>query len=168
MLLYLVRHGIAVEPTDPEAPATDAERPLTPQGRQRAEAAFRGLLALEAAPSMILSSPLCRAAETAAIAAQVFRREGIRRTSALEPGAEPGALFQILRKLTVDEVLAVGHRPHIDSFLAAAVGTHRSEVTAFGKVGVAVLDFRTKKPGQADLLAFYPPRALRLIAKQAK
>ena len=62
-VLYLVRHGIAEEPT---LQTNDAERPLTPDGRKRMKEAAQGFAAISTLPTLILSSPLVRARETAA------------------------------------------------------------------------------------------------------
>ena len=67
--LYLVRHAIA-QVADPGM--RDADRRLTAQGRQRMRRAARGLRSLGIVPDMVLSSPLLRAAETAAILVRVL------------------------------------------------------------------------------------------------
>src|SRR5277367_870696 len=61
MLLYLVRHGIAVDPNDPKSPP-EPERPLTAKGVQKTRAAALGLQALGVKPDVLLSSPYVRAA----------------------------------------------------------------------------------------------------------
>ena len=67
MRLYFLRHGAADWPdwTQP-----DDERPLTEAGRRELDQVGEFLARLEAAPNLILTSPLPRAAQTAAIAAQ--------------------------------------------------------------------------------------------------
>ena len=45
MILYIVRHGIAIDRTDPKSPP-EAERPLTAKGVQKSRAAALGLRAL--------------------------------------------------------------------------------------------------------------------------
>ncbi|HMO59622.1 MAG TPA: phosphoglycerate mutase family protein, partial [Roseiflexaceae bacterium] len=67
--LYLLRHGIAADAT-----ATgDAARPLTAEGITKMEAAANGMLKLGIDIGLILSSPLVRAHETAAIVARTLR-----------------------------------------------------------------------------------------------
>jgi len=41
MILYIVRHGIAIDRTDPKSPP-EAERPLTAKGVQKSRAAALG------------------------------------------------------------------------------------------------------------------------------
>lgn len=163
MLVYLVRHGIAVDREDPDCPP-DAERPLTKKGAQKARQVLSGLLEMGAKPAAILSSPLVRAWQTAEIAATVFRfsKEKIRRTDALLPEAEPAGLLKELARLNAEEVLCTGHAPHLDEFLALATG-HRSSFTALKKAGVACLEFESPAPGRAVLYALYPPRTLRAL-----
>ena len=67
MLLYLVRHGIAVDREDPNSPP-DPERPLTPRGMKRTHAAALGLAAMKIEPDAVLTSPWLRAVQTAQLA----------------------------------------------------------------------------------------------------
>ncbi|HUK53049.1 MAG TPA: histidine phosphatase family protein [Candidatus Binatia bacterium] len=164
MVIYLVRHGIAVDREDPDCPP-DAERPLTKKGAGKARQVLSGLRELGAKPGAILSSPLLRAWQTGEIAATVFHfpKDKIRRTEALLPEADPAALLKELSRLSVQEVLCAGHAPHLDEFLALATG-HRASFTALKKSGVAWLDCQALAPGRAVLAALYPPRALRKLA----
>ncbi len=58
MILYLVRHGIAIDREDPKCPP-DTERPLTPRGMKRSHAAALGLLAMKIKPD-VTTSPWLR------------------------------------------------------------------------------------------------------------
>ena len=164
MLVYLVRHGIAVDREDPECPP-DAERPLTKKGAEKARLVMEGLLQLGVKPTLILSSPLLRAWETAEIAAKVmhYSREKIRRTDALLPEAEPSALTKELARLSAEQVLCTGHAPHMDEFIAFVTGNRRS-FTALKKAGVACVEFESIAPGAGILTALFPPRAFRLLS----
>jgi phosphohistidine phosphatase len=161
MLVYLLRHGIAVDREDPDCPP-DAERPLTRKGAEKTRQVLCGLLELGAKPSIILSSPLLRAWQTGEIAATVFHlsKDKMRRTDALLPEADPSVLMKELGRLGVDETLCAGHAPHLDEFLAYATG-HRSSFTALKKAGVACLEFESLAAARGVLAALYPPRALR-------
>src|SRR5208283_1167049 len=123
MVLYLVRHGIAVDREDPDCPP-DAERPLTKKGVEKARLVLEGLLQLGAKPEIIISSPLLRAWQTAEIAAAVlhYAKDKIRRTEALLPDADPAVLTKELARLSAGEVLCTGHAPHLDEFIAHAAG----------------------------------------------
>ena len=66
--LLLVRHGIAEERAEA---ADDAQRSLTPEGRERTIAQLRSLVELDLNCDLVLSSPLVRARQTAELAVQV-------------------------------------------------------------------------------------------------
>ena len=68
--LYILRHGIAVEPGTPGIP--DDERPLTPKGEKRMRQIARGLRKLDLKLDRIVTSPLPRARATAEIVADVL------------------------------------------------------------------------------------------------
>ncbi len=164
MVLYLVRHGIAIDREDPHCPP-DAERPLTKKGEEKVRLVVAGLLQLGAKPDVILSSPLVRAWQTAEIAAGVlhYSKDKIRRTEALMPEADPAVLIKELARLNADEVLCTGHAPHMDEFIAHATGNRRP-FTAMKKAGAACLEFESVSPGAGMLTALYQPRMFRALA----
>src|SRR5207244_10803564 len=84
MMLYVLRHGVAEE-VGPEG--TDGSRRLTPGGRRELRAAAAGMRAFGLTFDAILTSPLARAAETAAIVAEAQGSPaGPRARSGPEPG----------------------------------------------------------------------------------
>jgi phosphohistidine phosphatase len=119
MILYVCRHGVAAE-----APpgGDDRLRRLTPRGRSRMEAAAAGMRAIGMKVDVILTSPLPRAAETAAIIAAAYRGSlRPRELSALAPGVAPPETLQALRSYgRHDAVMIVGHEPGL-SRLASLV-----------------------------------------------
>jgi len=163
MLVYLIRHGIAIDREEPDCPP-DAERALTKKGMERARLVMAGIAQLGAKPDVILSSPLVRAWQTAELAATALRypKDKIRRTEALLPEADPVALMKELARMKADQCLCTGHAPHMDEFIAHATGTRRS-FTALKKAGVACIEFEELAPGAGVLLALYPPRVFRLL-----
>src|SRR5438552_331408 len=68
-MIYLVRHGIAGPAT---AEVNDANRSLTAEGVRKMTSAAAGLKRLGVVPDAVLSSPLRRAEETAAVLARVL------------------------------------------------------------------------------------------------
>ena len=164
MRIVLFRHGIAVDRDDPDCPP-DAERPLTARGIRRTTAAARGLARLGVDPDAILVSPLVRAVETARIAAGILDHpDDPVRTPALEPEAPRDELFEELMGLEADTVLAVGHAPHLDLFLAEILGLPGDPPFRLGKAGAAAVD-STGDPGTARLLWMLTPRALRRLGR---
>jgi len=72
MLLYLVRHGIAIDRDDPKCP-DEAERYLTEEGIKKTREVAKGVASLIDAPEIILSSPYVRAWQTAELFAAAFK-----------------------------------------------------------------------------------------------
>ena len=165
MRLYLVRHGIAVDPEDPKCPP-DPKRHLTPEGIKKTRAAMRGLAAMGATVDAMFSSPYLRAAQTAEIAADVlgFPADKIAATDALLPGASAGALLKELAKVGGDDVMCFGHAPHLDIFLAHCVGS-RSQITELKKAGVACLEMGKLSAGGGILVWLLSSKALRQLAE---
>ncbi len=113
MECLLFRHGIACERQDWSG--EDEDRPLTEKGATRARQSGRGLLTLRVVPTHILSSPLTRALETAAILQSLLRSQPrIRVCNELNPEVAPRALLSLLDTLPSDAVvLCIGHEPHL-------------------------------------------------------
>jgi phosphohistidine phosphatase len=159
--VHLLRHGIAVDSSEPGCPP-DPERPLTERGARRTRAAALGLRWLGISPDVALTSPLLRAVQTADIAAKILRipRRGVRRTETLLPGADPAETLLAIRRIRATSVLCVGHAPNLDGLLAGACGLDRT-FTELKKAGVAALDLSARS---ARLVFLLEPRALRRLA----
>jgi len=164
MRLYLVRHGLAVDRTDPKCPS-EAERHLTPEGVEKTKRVAEGMSALGISGDVFISSPYLRALQTAEIFADAlgFPTEKILRTEALLPGANPEMLFRELVKLKeAKETFCFGHAPHLDEALAFALGV-RHAITALKKAGVACLDLEQVSPPAARIVWLCPPKILRRL-----
>jgi phosphohistidine phosphatase len=110
--VILVRHAEAA-PGDP-----DAERPLTAAGRAVAQQ-LAARLASER-PSVVLSSPLLRALETATPIAEAA---GV--TLQIDGRLAPGAGVDELRSVTAaqgEPVVVVGHQPDCGEIVLALTG----------------------------------------------
>ncbi|MBI1749051.1 MAG: phosphohistidine phosphatase SixA [Acidobacteria bacterium] len=165
MLLYLMRHGIAINRDDPECPP-DPERQLTKKGIEKTRAVAQGLRALGIRPEAMLTSPFARAVQTAEIAAVALElaRGEIRQTEALLFGHKPAELFRELAKVRGKEVMCLGHAPHLDEVIAFALGCH-SPVTSLKKAGVACLELEAISPPRGSLLWLHTPRSLRILGE---
>ena len=121
MQIYLLRHGIA---EDRRPGGSDAERPLTPKGKEKLRQVLERARAAGAEPSLILSSPLVRAVETAGVAAEVLKYAGqIMRVDALAPDADPAELWNEIRgRRDESAILAAGHEPHMSAAVAYLLG----------------------------------------------
>lgn len=166
MLLYLVRHGIAISKTDPACPA-DAARPLTPKGVEKTGEVARGLAKLHVRPSVLMASPLLRAVQTGEIFAEALGMSPnrVRRSESLTPPSKPALLFAELGRMKAREVMCFGHAPHLDNTIAAATGGRAGAFTHLKKAGVALLEFDSFDPVRALLSWLYTPKVLRRLAK---
>jgi phosphohistidine phosphatase len=164
MLLYLVRHGIAIDREDPACPPNDRDRALTKEGKDLTRAAMLGLRELGIQPRTLLSSPYLRALETARICAESlgFPLDKIIETSALEPESPPQALFDKLGEVDAKAVLCTGHAPNMDDIIAYAVGAPAA-FTALKKGGTACLELESLRRPRATLLWLHPPKVLRRL-----
>ena len=116
MEVYILRHGEAEMRRPGRA---DAGRKLTAGGKRDLKAVLKIARKLGAAPQMILTSPLRRAQETAAIAAAVLRSNRVVETKALLPGASPELVWkEIGAQQKVDSILIAGHNPHLGSLIS--------------------------------------------------
>jgi phosphohistidine phosphatase len=110
MQIYLLRHGIA---EDAKPGRSDAERRLTEEGKEKLRRVLERARAADVSPSLILTSPLVRAVETAEIAAEVLGyKEKLMRTKALEPSASPPQVWEEIRSHKNEaQLLLAGHEP---------------------------------------------------------
>lgn len=116
MEIYVLRHGQA-EPREQGKP--DADRKLTAKGKRDVRNVLTLARKAKAAPQVIYTSPLRRAQETAAVAAEVFPDCPIVTTRRLLPSASPAALGkEIAADPNVSRVLLVGHSPHLEAVIA--------------------------------------------------
>ncbi len=151
MLLYLVRHGIAIERDDPNCPV-EAERHLTAKGVEKTREAAAGLRALGLKPRALLSSPYLRALQTAEIVCDELglALSRLKRTPALLPEASPAELFRELKRVHAEEVMCFGHAPNLDDVIAHALGASHP-VTALKKAGVACVELESLAAGRGVL-----------------
>lgn len=121
MKLYVMRHG----PAEDDSPTgRDADRALTPSGRDRVRSVAKALGQEGEAPSVIISSPLVRALQTAEIVAAQTSNEAsaveVRRE--LAPGGDSMALLSELVKANRKRVMVVGHEPDLSMLVARLLG----------------------------------------------
>ncbi len=117
-LLYLMRHGHSPS-TQESGAASDASRPLSDKGLRDAAHVARELAARGARPSLVLHSPLTRAAQTAAVVAAALGLAP-ETLKALDNTLAADKAFAALRARAdaVEEVLAVGHQPQVGELVA--------------------------------------------------
>jgi phosphohistidine phosphatase len=161
MILYIVRHGLAVDRTDPKSPP-EAERPLTAKRVQKTRAAALGLAQLKVKPDVLISSPYVRAAQTAEIFAETlgYSVNKIKVSEALKPAANPAEIVKVVTRLRAKEVMVFGHAPHLDSLAAHLVGSR--VFTEIKKAGVACFEL-APTTGKWNLRWLVTPKMLREI-----
>ena len=110
VVVYLMRHGIAEEPS---RGVSDADRALTEDGVRKTTRVAEGLRALGVVPDAILSSPLRRADETARIAGGILAPDcAITFTPLLAGDTPTEAIAKCLRPpRAARQVMLVGHQP---------------------------------------------------------
>ena len=172
MFLLLMRHGIAVELEElrrlPQGRhARDVDRPLSPIGIRKTKRVARGLRTLKIRPDVVLHSGLLRARETAEIVAKELqpRRPGLVVTEALAHWAEPTTLFEVLVKQKARVIVAVGHCPHVDRFIALACDATKRLITSMGKAGVICLALQDSGRPAGRIVWMLPPKLLRRLAR---
>jgi len=176
MEVTFFRHGIAVDRTDPLAPV-DFERPLTLDGKNKTEAAARGLRALGLKPGVIVSSPYRRCVQSARLVAGALGlpKKSVRELEVLSPGSDPQALWAELSLIAGESILCVGHGGTIEPAAGFALGLARDDggpptddpafrALHLKKSGALQLDVRSE-PLTATLAWLLTPKILRQLGR---
>lgn len=154
MNLYILRHGIAVDPGTAGYPR-DSERPLVPKGERRLWQVAEAMEALELSFDLILSSPYVRARRTAEIIAEAFNaRKKLEFSTELEPDGSMKKLVQFLNSLepTPNEVLLVGHEPYLSGLISLLISGEEISAVTMKKGGLCKLAADALKPGRCARL----------------
>jgi phosphohistidine phosphatase len=163
MDLYVVRHGIAEEPT-PGAP--DADRELTPDGVRKLKRAIRGMRELDLRFGRVLTSPWRRAHRTAELLGSLLDEPAPITTELLCQPPRAELLAQISEATAGSQrgTAVVGHEPWLGELCAwLAFGDARfGEALDLKKAGVVWLS-GTCVPGGMMIRAMLPPKLLRSV-----
>jgi phosphohistidine phosphatase len=137
--VYLLRHGIA---EDRAESGRDADRALTDDGRKKLTKVLERARKAGVTPTLILSSPLKRAFETAEIAAKELGYSSeISITNSLTPDSSPHRVWTEIRAHRDEPALLLaGHEPLFSATVASMLGSSRSMVE-FKKAGLVRIDF---------------------------
>jgi phosphohistidine phosphatase len=157
MLLYLLRHGLAVEPGTAGF-KNDADRPLTPKGRRQLRKIAATMAEMDLGLELILSSPFARARQTAEVVAAALKlKKQLTFSNALAVGGDPLGLIRQLSRLkpVPKAILLVGHEPGMSQLLSLLLTgeTHLMEVD-FKKAGLCKLEIAELKDGRCAKLAW--------------
>lgn len=155
MRCYFLRHGIAAERD--EWQGSDFDRPLTAHGRERMAREAKAMAELGLEPDLILTSPLVRAKETAAIVAKALKLQ-----NRLAEEERLGLSFDASRFASIvrdhpgaEELLLVGHEPSFSRTVGSVIG---GATIDFKKGALARVDLDARSHGA--LVWLLPPKAL--------
>jgi phosphohistidine phosphatase len=164
MQLVLIRHGIAEDRATFEG-ADDSLRPLTKQGRWKMERVATGLRREVRSLDILATSPLRRAAQTAAVVAEAFRDIAITTAPSFAPDTPlEAALEWVYRHRSRETIAVVGHEPHLGALATWLMTGEREPRLSFRKGGACLLEFAAPpRVGEAQLLWMLTPALLRRI-----
>jgi phosphohistidine phosphatase len=161
MFLYFLRHASAGERMSNAK--KDEKRGLDKDGIEQCGYVGRALAALGAQVDVILSSPLKRSTQTAALVGNEMGHEG---KLVLETALRPDATFSDFQKMLEkysrqDSVMVVGHNPNLQEFLGRVISGSGCEATVELKKGaVAKVEMRRSS---GSLSWYITPRMVRTI-----
>ena len=150
MNLYFVRHGSAGTPQP--SPQEDAARGLDREGRRQCELIGKLLAALGVGFDEIVSSPLRRASESAAI---IAKQTGYKGRIALAPALRPDGTYERFLELLsemprADSALLIGHDSKLAEFIGKLISNSSGRAGIHLKAG-AVAKVVRKRTGAATL-----------------
>jgi phosphohistidine phosphatase len=162
MNLYILRHASAgLRRTNP---LLDVKRPLDKEGKKHSLQLAYVLNALNIQFDLIISSPLKRSLQTAAlIGTETGYEAPIQQSDALAPSATVKDFQKLLREISNREnVLVVGHNPNLTTFLGSLLVPASSPEAKIrlrkGSIARVVLT-----RGPATLQALLDPRTVRAL-----
>jgi phosphohistidine phosphatase len=161
MFLYFLRHASAGQPLNNAK--KDEKRGLDQDGIEQCGYIGRALAALGVQVEVILSSPLKRSTQTAALVGNEMGHEG---KLVLENGLRPEASYSDFQKMLQkyarqESVLLVGHNPNLREFLGRVISERGCEAMVELKKGaVAKVEMRRST---GSLSWCVTPRILRTL-----
>ncbi len=120
----------------------DADRQLTSEGKRKLRETLRILTNADVAPTLILSSPLVRAVQTAELARELLKtKNAVLLTKALSPNSTVEQVWEELRVHRDEtELMLVGHEPLFSRLSAYLLGATDLKID-FKKGAVLRVDF---------------------------
>lgn len=160
MLLLLNRHAQAGARDAAQWP-DDRDRPLTDKGRKVQSDVSRWLRKRNIAPTLVLTSPWTRAAQTAEILVEVARVE--QRPVPCEPLADDPDLIRLQDHVGQPPpgaiVALVGHSPWMEELASLLLGGSTASLRIdFPKSGVMGIELERLEPGAGELRFFLRPK----------
>jgi phosphohistidine phosphatase len=162
MFLYFLRHASAGQHIL-TSKKKDEKRGLDKEGIEQSGYVGRALASLGVQVDVILSSPLKRSTQTAALVGNEMGHEG---KLVLEAALRPEGTFSDFQKMLdkysrLDSVMVVGHNPNLKEFLGRVISEGGSEANVELKKGaVAKVEIRRNS---GSLSWCITPRILRTV-----
>ncbi len=146
MIVYFLRHASAGQRKSDAR--RDEKRPLDPDGIEQCRFVGAALAALDTTVDALVSSPLKRATQTAALVGNEIGFDGkMQIESALRPEADFNDFRELLRKYSkCDAIMLVGHNPNLSEFASLLLSDGNSETGVDLKKG-AVAKLEVDKGG---------------------
>ena len=121
MIVYFLRHANAGQRL--ASPKKDEKRALDKEGIEQCGYVGRALAALDVQVDLIVSSPLKRSTQTAALVGNEIGHES---KLQIDPALRPQAAFPEFRKLVdkyarLEAIMVVGHNPNLSEFLGRVI-----------------------------------------------
>jgi len=166
MHLILIRHGTAEHK---DFGGDDFHRALAKEGKDEAKLAGRILKKLGLVPTLILTSPLIRAKQTAEAVAGAMGSGpvSIVEEGELAPAGDKEAILKHLKVLFQDHkaIALAGHQPFLGELMARLLFGREVDEMQFAKGGVAVFEIDGSLTRDTQKLVFIstPKEAQRLI-----
>jgi phosphohistidine phosphatase len=154
MNLYILRHGIAVEPGTAGF-AKDSERSLTPKGKRKLRQIAKALKEMDLCFDLIVSSPYVRARQTAQIIGAGFKnRQRLELSDTLTPSGSTRKLIELLNGLAhgADDVLLVGHEPYLSELISLLISGDTRAGVVMKKGGLCKLAVNSLHHGRCAML----------------
>ncbi len=153
MHVYLLRHGIA---EDDRPGLADADRALTTEGRRKLRQVLQTASRAEVQPSLILTSPLKRAIQTAEIARDVLKHKNdLVRSNALVPDGSPKQAWEEVRAHRDEtSIMLVGHNPLFASLAGFLLGDESLRID-LKKGSILCVDCENFPPEPRGTLRWY-------------
>ncbi len=157
MLCYFLRHGPAGDPQTWEG--SDFDRPLTSAGAKRIAAEAKTMANLRIKPDIVITSPLVRARQTAAIVVkELDLRDALVEDERVGPGFSPARLADVLDDHSdADAVMFVGHEPSMSHTIGTLIGGGEID---FKKGGLACVELTDDRPLRGTLAWLATPKLL--------
>ena len=166
MDLSIVRHGIALDVGE-EGIQSDFERKLSPKGIEKTGIIAKAFKKMEVNPGLILTSPLVRARETAAIIAEELKiQKNIKESDHLRPNADLHTCIQMLSNQKERSIMVVGHIPCLPMLASLLLTKNFGTHIVLKKAGICGISFEEKiQEGTGLLRMLLEPKQLVLMTE---